>query len=61
VEDCIVSPKKSIFEMVTRGVLYHAFGAGVGGVLLEMVEVSVTTSLNSGVGAGFFSPVGLLK
>ena len=31
---CIVRPKKSIFEMDARGVLYRSFGAGVGGVVV---------------------------
>ena len=29
--DCTVSTKKSILEMVTRGVLYHAFSDGASG------------------------------
>ena len=33
-KDCIVPPKKSMFEMVARGVLYRVFGAGVGGVVV---------------------------
>ena len=35
-EDCIVLPKKSIYEMVARGELYRSFGVGVGGVVVVL-------------------------